>query len=465
MRPSHPLPLSPPLTPSQVIKPLSRSTTQYLPQGNTTSRLPRNLNPALHPFEKAREYTRALNATKLERLFAQPFICHLGNGHVDGVYSLAKDFTSLNRFASGSGDGEIKIWDLVDRKEVLSVRAHDGMVNGLAFTSTSTSAAARDQRLLSCSKDKCVKLWDPNAINGTLPIETYLGKGEFNSISHHRSDPTFATAGDTIEIWDLARAKPVTSMAFGTDTINVVRFNMVETSILASAGMDRSLVLYDLRTSLPTTKLVTNLRTNCISWNPMEAYYFAAGNEDHNTYIWDMRKLSRAVNVLKDHVAAVMDVDFSPTGEEVVTASYDRTIRIYKAKEGHSRDIYHTKRMQRVFCAKFTTDTQFVMSGSDDGNVRMWRAQASSRSKVMSAREREKREYDEALKQRYKHMPEIKRISRHRHVPKVIKKAQQIKRIELNSIARKEENLRKHSKEGMVRKVPEREKIIFTQEQ
>jgi hypothetical protein len=35
-------------------------------------------------------------------------------------------------------------------------------------------------------------------------------------------------------------------------------------------------------------------------------------------YIFDMRKMNRALNVLKDHVAAVMDVEFSPTGEELV---------------------------------------------------------------------------------------------------------------------------------------------------
>lgn len=36
-----------------------------------------------------------------------------------------------------------------------------------------------------------------------------------------------------------------------------------------------------------------------------------------------------------------MDVQFSPTGEELVTASYDRTIRIWNRDKGHSRDIYH----------------------------------------------------------------------------------------------------------------------------
>ena len=44
---------------------------------------------------------------------------------------------------------------------------------------------------------------------------------------------------------------------------------------------------------------------------------------------------------MQDHVAAVMDVQFSPTGEELVTASYDRTIRIWNREKGHSRDIYH----------------------------------------------------------------------------------------------------------------------------
>lgn len=34
----------------------------------------------------------------------------------------------------------------------------------------------------------------------------------------------------------------------------------------------------------------------------------AVANEDHNIYIFDMRKFDRALNILKDHVAAVMDV-------------------------------------------------------------------------------------------------------------------------------------------------------------
>lgn len=34
-----------------------------------------------------------------------------------------------------------------------------------------------------------------------------------------------------------------------------------------------------------------------------------------------------------DHVSAVIDVDFSPTGKEIVTGSYDKTIRIFEVEK------------------------------------------------------------------------------------------------------------------------------------
>ena len=45
---------------------------------------------------------------------------------------------------------------------------------------------------------------------------------------------------------------------------------------------------------------------------------FVIANEDHNAYTFDMRKLARARTIHKDHVGAVMDVSFSPTGRVTV---------------------------------------------------------------------------------------------------------------------------------------------------
>lgn len=73
-------------------------------------------------------------------------------------------------------------------------------------------------------------------------------------------------------------------------------------------------------------------------------------------------------------MSAVMDVDYSPTGREFVAGGYDRSVRVFPTGGGHSREVYHTKRMQRVFAVRFSGDASYVFSGSDDMNVRIWKA-------------------------------------------------------------------------------------------
>ena len=65
-----------------------------------------------------------------------------------------------------------------------------------------------------------------------------------------------------------------------------------------------------------------------------------------------------------------MDVDYSPTGKEFVAGAFDQSLRIFNAKEGRSREVYHTKRMQRIFCVKWSADAKFIFSGSDETNIR-----------------------------------------------------------------------------------------------
>ena len=110
-----------------------------------------------------------------------------------------------------------------------------------------------------------------------------------------------------------------------------------QTHILASTASDRSIVLYDIRGSTPLRKVVMAMRSNTIAWNPIEAFVFTAANEDSNLYTYDMRRLDRPINVHMDHVSAVLDVDYAPTGQEFVSGSFDKTIRIFPRDGGHSR--------------------------------------------------------------------------------------------------------------------------------
>lgn len=200
-----------------------------------------------------------------ERMFAAPFLCQLGRGHVEGIQSMAKDPNSLQRFASGSADGVVKVWDLSTKEQIWNATAHENLVKGMAWT--------KDSKLLSCASDRSIKLFDPyNTESDSAPISTWLGTNGFTSLSHHRSRNAFAAASAVISIYDLERhtaAPEVIQWPSATDTITDVCFNQVETSVLGSVATDRSIVLYDLRTSMPIMKTILNFSSNKIVFNPM----------------------------------------------------------------------------------------------------------------------------------------------------------------------------------------------------
>ena len=82
-------------------------------------------------------------------------------------------------------------------------------------------------------------------------------------------------------------------------------------------------------------------------------------------------------------------------------------------------------------------DSKFILSGSDDTNLRIWKAKASDPMQVMLPREKEKISYNDKLKKKYNYFlilfyryqfnQEIKRILRHKHLPKLILKKNRIK--------------------------------------
>ena len=59
-----------------------------------------------------------------------------------------------------------------------------------------------------------------------------------------------------VDIWDHERSEPISELSWGSDTVTAVRFNPAEADLLASAGSDRSVALYDLRSSSAIRKIV-----------------------------------------------------------------------------------------------------------------------------------------------------------------------------------------------------------------
>ena len=95
------------------------------------------------------------------------------------------------------------------------------------------------------------------------------------------------------------------------------------------------------------------------------------------------------MKIYKDHQNSVTCLSFSPTGREFASGSFDRSIRIFDVRDGLSRDVYHSKRMQWIYAIEFTGDARFIISGSDDTNLRVWKAKSDTPLKELLPREKE----------------------------------------------------------------------------
>jgi DDB1- and CUL4-associated factor 13 len=479
----------------------------------------RNLDTAYHPLQQSREYQRAYVAAKVSRMFAQPLIGNIGYGHRDAVTCSTVSRRSLLPFVSGAADGTVALWDLPSRTNVTTIPAHTRTVTGVTFDVMS------GQSFYSCSDDGYIHRWNIHAAtpndaptnNDTTdgaatatataattnhhnqrhntnrkkkssppsaaadassssslygPVESWRTNGAIKSIDHHYREDQFATASDdAVRIWTSTRSTPVTTFpdlwGSSQDTVTTVRYNPSEASLLAHCSVDRGIGLHDTRTNVALKKTVLQMRSNDLQWNPMEPMIFCVGNEDYNAYTFDLRQLSRPVRIYKGHTGAILSVAWSPTGREFVTGSYDRTLRIFPTHTGTSRDIYHTKRMQRLWTVQYSADSKFVISGSDDSNLRLWKATSNEQLGQLTTREESAQQYRTAIMKRYQHIPEVRTIIKSRKIPKVIQNQTQQAMIQKESAHRKQANRVKYNTSQNPKEdkkaftfIPERDKVV-----
>ena len=195
----------------------------------------------------------------------------------------------------------------------------------------------------------------------------------------------------------------------------------------------------------------------------MEPFNFLCGNEDSNIYGFDLRKMDTVKNIYKDHIGAVMSIDHSPTGKQFVSGSFDKTVKIFNVDKGFSVETYHGKRMQKVFSVLWSLDNNYIFSGSEDTNIRVWKAVSDRKVGELSQREQNARNYRDTLLKKFKYTDEIKKIKK-THLPKYILNAKKRKQIQKESQYKKIENMRINNEEVFDEPLPEKQKKIINTE-
>ena len=267
----------------------------------------RNFSPHEHRFARAREYTRALRAAKLERLHAKPFVTAL-DGHVETVCKIEKVRNALPFVISADYDGEIRCWDMSQHLLNWRVQGHSGRVMGMTVTNNTKQSP---NLVISTGIDKTIKLWrlkpksnssirsmwdrddaketdysyiatkgidyggnSKNAITTTTNSATRnggaisgksmseYGAGDqlpVQTINHYeplrcidanwqRNSSIYATGSGQISVWDINRNHQLHKFKSTPEQNTDIAFNPSQHNLLAACMQDSKITFYDIRT-------------------------------------------------------------------------------------------------------------------------------------------------------------------------------------------------------------------------
>lgn len=265
-----------------------------------------------------------------------------------------------SRIATASADKTAKIWNALTGEEVVTLTGHHGGVRRLAFSSNG-------KQLATASADATIKLWNAETgeelrtLNGhtagVLSVEFSPDGKQLASTSHDA----------TIRIWNVSDGRELQSLTGHTDAVGRVAYRS-DGKRLVSASKDQTVRVWDATTGTELMKLEGHkeaVREAFFSPDGMRIVSGAA-----NAMVWDAQTGQQLLS-LPWETKVVVSVAFSPDGKRIATGS--EQVRIWDATDGQELLLLkgHTGAVSSV---AFSPDGTRLVSASLDKTVRIWDA-------------------------------------------------------------------------------------------
>lgn len=258
---------------------------------------------------------------------------------------------------TGDDDGLICLW----HKEKKVLAQCEDPVSALAFSPNGSLVA-----LVSASEVHLLDVQSKEA--------TFLGEvGKQPSLVFSPGGKSLAATGSDspceIKVWNLqtgatrvlkGTGKGPTSISFSPDG-----------NTIAAGESDRSnsaIRIWDLETGAARVLGQASRQITSVAFLP-DGKSLASGSWDETVRVWNVR--TGEARTLGDNCSCIVRLAVSHKGDRVAASSLDGRLRVWDVETARSRTV---GQCNGVNALAFTADDQTLVTGSDDGALRLWNA-------------------------------------------------------------------------------------------
>lgn len=157
--------------------------------------------------------------------------------------------------------------------------------------------------------------------------------------------------------------------------VNSIRYNGANKRVLAIASDNNNIYMYDFDEKKTNVILAHTDKVIDIDFSK-SGNYMVSGSKDNRAIIWEINKNNTFIplDTLTAHTSDIEDVAFYKD-ELLLTASSDNTVQIYKKEKGkkHFTQIPSLIRHNYgVTAATFSPNGRYIVSGDTKGNIKKW---------------------------------------------------------------------------------------------
>ncbi len=153
-------------------------------------------------------------------------------------------------------------------------------------------------------------------------------------------------------------------------TVQTVKFSPVNNSLVASAGDDNTIKLWNLRNDTVTTFTGHSDQVNAVAFSP-NGQLLASGGDDWTFKLWNIRQQHHIATL--EHItdrsrSQVKDITFSPNGQRLATAG--RHIKLWEVST--QTEIATLRHDEYVWGLAFSPNGHLLAAGDKEGIVKIW---------------------------------------------------------------------------------------------